>query len=110
MVEMSTEAEGERLISKYIRPGEKHPLSEATIGRSGPSVWRIIRFFQASGNPDQVLEYFGFLEPTLEAALAYYDRFKPFIDAKILLEADIPEERPSSVSNIPGHITGLGSR
>lgn len=81
----------DRLILKYIKPGEHHGLSEARIGREGPHVFRIIRFFQqVDGDIDKVIEQIGISREAVEAALLYYDRFKEFINARILLGADKP--------------------
>lgn len=82
------------LIAKYIRPGEKHPISEATIGRTGPTVWRIVRFYhRVDGNLEEVERFWGMQRAGIEAALEYYDRYKEFINARILLEADAPVDK-----------------
>lgn len=82
------------LIARYIKPGEKHPISEATIGKTGPAVWRIVRFYhRVDGNLEEIEKYFNMQRPSIEAALAYYDKYKEFIDARILLEADTPSNK-----------------
>lgn len=60
--------------------------ADARLRESGVSVWAIVAFLRVYGNDiDKVAEHFGLSCEEVEAALAYYRRNTPYIDARVAL-------------------------
>jgi uncharacterized protein (DUF433 family) len=85
------------LIAKYIAPNpHKAGIYNAIIEPYGVSVWVIIARFEAvnGGNIDEAAAEYDLPHEAVEAALAYYERHGPAIDAKIEEMHAQFEERP----------------
>lgn len=58
--------------------------ADARLKDSGVSVWAIVAFLPVYGNDlARVAQHFSLSETEVEAALAYYRRNKPYIDARL---------------------------
>ena len=79
----------QRLIERHVDlDTDRYPggRADARLRDSGVSVWAIVAFLGLYGNDvDKVAEHFGLSREAVEAALAYYRRNKPYIDARIAL-------------------------
>lgn len=88
----TTEARhAEALIEKYIEPHPAKPgLSNArlTTDRHVP-VWALIGHLDVvEGDVDQVAHDYGVPREAVDAALAYYERHKASIDARLVLNRE----------------------
>ncbi|HVC32755.1 MAG TPA: DUF433 domain-containing protein [Chloroflexota bacterium] len=79
----------QQLIAKYLDldthryPGGR---ADARLRDAGVSVWAIVAFLRVyHGDVDQVAEHFGLSREQVEAALAYYQQNKKYVDARIAL-------------------------
>ena len=80
----------EDLIKKWIVPGDYRKRSEARIAGRGVHVWAIIGRGAAEA-PDgirQAAEAYELPEEAVRAAVEYYHRNRPYIDAQLLLMSD----------------------
>ena len=79
----------QHLIERHVDlDTDRYPSgrADARLRDSGVSVWAIVAFLGVYGNDvDKVAEHFGLSREAVEAALAYYRRNKPYIDARIAL-------------------------
>jgi uncharacterized protein (DUF433 family) len=79
----------ERLLEQYVEQNvDAYPggQADARLRTSGVSIWAIVAFLPIySGDPDKVADHFGIARVAVEAALAYYRRHKPYVDARIAL-------------------------
>lgn len=78
------------LITKYIGPHPSKPgLMNAWLKERGVPVWAIIGHLEVvEGDADQAASDYAVPREAIDAALAYYERYKPYIDARLLLNRD----------------------
>ena len=85
---MSDEQE---LIDRYVDTHtERYPAgpADARLREYGVSVWALVGHLHAvGGDVDKVAEDYLLPREAVEAALAYYGRYKKLIDARLLLNA-----------------------
>lgn len=85
---MRTQPE-QQLIDAYIDSDTDRyhgGRADARLRRSGVSVWAIVAYLPVYQHDlDQVAEHFGITHDEVEAALAYYERNKAYIDARLVL-------------------------
>ena len=79
----------ERLIARYIEPNPHRPgLDEAWLKDYGVSVWALVGYLEAaSGDVARVAADYELPREAVDAALAYYRRHKPVIDARLAANA-----------------------
>jgi hypothetical protein len=77
----------DELIAKHIHLNvRREGPDEAMVGESAPSMWAVItQWLYADGDIKCVQEAYGLSEEEVRAALAYYRKHKPVIDARLLL-------------------------
>lgn len=78
----------DELIARYIRQDPNRPgRHEARVvtGAASPQVWLLIPFIKTAGF-DEVARSYALPREAVVAAVAYYQRNRPLIDAKILLD------------------------
>ncbi len=79
------------LITKYIEPHPSKPGTSngrLTTDRHLP-VWALIGHFDVvEGDVDQVAHDYGVPREAVDAALAYYERHKASIDARLVLNRE----------------------
>ena len=79
----------QHLIERHVDPDpDRYPSgrADARLRDSGVSVWAIVAFLRVYRNDvDKVAEHFGLSREEVEAALGYYHRNKPYIDARVAL-------------------------
>jgi uncharacterized protein (DUF433 family) len=79
----------QHLIERHVDlETDRYPSgrADARLRDSGVSVWAIVTFLRIYGHDvDKVAEHFELSREEVEAALAYYRRNKPYIDARITL-------------------------
>lgn len=75
------------LIEHYIEPNPNRPgLDEVRLKDSGVAVWALIGYFQTPGaDLERVAADYEVPVAAVEAAAAYYRRYKGLIDARIAL-------------------------
>lgn len=75
----------EELIERFIEENPFRPgVADARLTDSGVPVWAIIGYLPAVGdNPDRVAKSYDLPREAVDAALAYYDRHRRVIDARI---------------------------
>jgi uncharacterized protein (DUF433 family) len=84
-------ARGEELIARYIDADARRGrgLSDARLREYGTPVWALIGYLRAvGGDIDRVASDYEIPREAVEAALAYYERHKALIDARLLLNAE----------------------
>lgn len=90
----------QELIERHIVPGpiEGHGASDARLADSGVYVWALIGYLQNAVPDDQAQEIADYdVSPeAMKAALAYYRRHTPVIDARIVLNRDAFGNVPSA--------------
>jgi uncharacterized protein (DUF433 family) len=81
----------EQLIARYIALDPQRPWpEEARLVQSGVSVWAIIGYLPAvGGDLKQVALAYDIPIEAVIAALAYYEKHKPAIDARLAENAAI---------------------
>ena len=81
------EAQDERrLIAEHV--DTTWGRADARLKRVGVSVWSLIGYFRAfAGDRERTREAFALTPEELDAALAYYQRNKKYIDARLLLNS-----------------------
>lgn len=78
----------EHLIAQHIYQDPRHPgRHEAQIetASSRPRIWALIRYLQAA-DAAEVAAAYDLSPEEIEAVVAYYQRHRGLIDAKVLLE------------------------
>lgn len=79
----------QQLIEKHIDLNyDRYPYrrADAWLRESGVSIWVIIRNLDMyQGDRDQVARDFDLSQEEIDAALAYYQRHKKYVDARITL-------------------------
>lgn len=77
----------EDLITEYIDSSSSP--SEARLRKYGVHVWALIGYLRAVGdNVDQVAADYEVPRAAVEAAIAYYQRHRANIDARLILNAE----------------------
>ncbi len=78
------------LIERYIEPNpNKHGKANAWLRDYGIAVWALVGYWMAvKGDVDQVAADYGLPLEAVQAALAYYRRYKCLIDDRLGLEDD----------------------
>jgi uncharacterized protein (DUF433 family) len=80
----------QQLIEKHIDLNyDRYPYrrADAWLRKSGVSIWVIIRNLDMyQGERDQVARDFDLSQEEIDGALAYYQRHKKFVDARITLD------------------------
>ena len=73
------------LIARYIEPNPHRPgLGDARLVDYGVSIWALVGYLAAvHGDVAQTAAAYAVPAEAVEAARAYYDRYKSFIDARI---------------------------
>jgi uncharacterized protein (DUF433 family) len=87
---MSTETmPNERLIARWIEPSPYLPgVDEARIRETGVPVWALIGYLPAVGDdPARVAHDYELPVEAVQAALAYYRKHRPAIDARLAQNA-----------------------
>lgn len=89
---MQTQPRSDALVAAYIEQDPTHPgKDEARLKAYGVSVWAIIgKWKAANGDLAKVAAEYAVPTEAVEAAVAYYERYKAFIDNR--LAANDPEE------------------
>jgi len=88
---MQTQSRSDALVAAYIEQNPSHPdKDEARLKTYGVSVWAIVGYWKATGDVAEVAAQFAVPVKAVEAALVYYERYKPLIDNR--LAANDPEE------------------
>lgn len=78
----------QRLIERHIdpEPDRYGGRADARLKVSGVPVWAIVAYLGVfDGDVDKVAHCFELTEEEIDAALAYYRRNKPQIDARVIL-------------------------
>jgi uncharacterized protein (DUF433 family) len=75
----------DELIARYIEPNPyKSGAAEARLAESGVSVWAVIMNYHAVGrDPERVAYEYDLSPEEVCAALAYYERNRAAIDARL---------------------------
>jgi uncharacterized protein (DUF433 family) len=85
-----TDLDEQQLIEKHIDLNyDRYPYrrADAWLRESGVSIWVIIRNLDMyQGERDQVARDFDLSQEEIDGALAYYQRHKKFVDARITLD------------------------
>ena len=79
----------QELIARHIEPDScRSAPHEARLVEHGVSVWAIIAYLGVvNGDVKQVAEDYDVPVEAVQAALAYYQRYKDLIDARIAINA-----------------------
>lgn len=75
------------LIARYI---EEHPHkpgpADAVLIEEGVPIWALIGALPAAGgDPSEVARSYDISDEAMAAALAYYEHYRAYIDARLLL-------------------------
>jgi uncharacterized protein (DUF433 family) len=85
-----TDPDEQQLIEKHIDLNyDRYPYrrADAWLRKPGVSIWVIIRNLDMyQGERDQVARDFDLSQEEIDGALAYYQRHKKFVDARITLD------------------------
>ena len=74
----------EDLIERWIEPSPYRPCAdEARLREYGVAVWALVGYFQAVGDLHRVAEDYDLPVEAVQAALAYFERHRPAIAARI---------------------------
>ncbi|HEV2107837.1 MAG TPA: hypothetical protein VGR16_06205 [Thermomicrobiales bacterium] len=88
VVEQEMTKRTDELIAKWIVLGEYDGPHQAWIKDHGTPVWALVGALPAhSFDGRAVAESYGLPWEAFQAAMAYYQRYKAFIDAKVLLNS-----------------------
>jgi uncharacterized protein (DUF433 family) len=81
----------DQLIQQYIdldSDGYAAGVADARLREYGVPVWALIGHLRAvDGDVDRVAQDYVIPLDAVRAALAYYERYKPYIDARLLLNS-----------------------
>jgi len=79
------------LIAKYIEPHPAKPgLSNTRVNVRGVPVWALIGWLEDDySNADQVARDYAIPYEAMEAAIAFYERNKAVIDARLILNREV---------------------
>jgi uncharacterized protein (DUF433 family) len=79
----------QQLIEKYIDldfSRTPYGRSDAWLRHSHASIWAIVYFNdQYNGDREELARHFGISREEIDAAFAYYRRYKKYVDAQILV-------------------------
>ncbi len=75
----------EQLISRYIKPNPHRPgVANAWVSEHAVPVWALVAYWEGVGQDiDRVADDYDLPRDAIEAALAYYQRHRHAIDARI---------------------------
>jgi uncharacterized protein (DUF433 family) len=74
------------LIARHVDVSDRAAPEEARLRDSGIRVWALVEHLKkVDRDPAKLAEEFGIPSDAVAAALAYYDRHKARIDARIVL-------------------------
>ena len=77
-----------RLIEAWIEENPyKRPVADAWLKEYGVAVWALIAHLQILGDVAEVAAAYAVPPEAVQAAIAYYERNKPPIDARIKMNA-----------------------
>ncbi len=82
----------EALIARYIKQDRnRRGRPEAWIdgGQGGPQVWVIINYLRGGFGVADAAHDYDLPKDAVRAAVAYYERHRDLIDAKLLLEREV---------------------
>jgi uncharacterized protein (DUF433 family) len=83
----------EELIEQHIMPDPGMGRAEARMRRTGTHVWALIGYLRgAERDPADLAAAYELTREEIDAALAYYRRYRAYIDARLLLNEDVWEE------------------
>lgn len=88
MVKKQERPNEEQLIRQHIDPNwDRYPggRADARLRDSGVPVWALVGHLRAVNDIDQVARDYELSHAAVDAALAYYQRYKDLIDARLLL-------------------------
>jgi len=95
IAELPDRTTADALITRYIRPDSdfrvRHAARVYTEHRA-PHVWALIGHLRGGGGIAQTAAEYGLPEDAVVAAVAFYARHRPYIDAKLLLNDDYYDE------------------
>jgi uncharacterized protein (DUF433 family) len=79
------------LIAQYIDPNPHgRGPAEARLSQHGTSIWALVAYWRAcSGDVQAVAHDYHLPVEAVEAALAYYQRHRDLIDARLLLNTAV---------------------
>jgi uncharacterized protein (DUF433 family) len=84
-----SDVDEQRLIEKHIDLNfdrYPHGRADAWLRDSRVSIWAIVTYLNMySGDVDEVARIYDLSQEEMDAALAYYRRYKQYVDARILL-------------------------
>lgn len=79
----------QRLIDRWIEAHNQKPgYAESVVVDNGTSVWVVIHDWLSDGDLARVRDNWSLTQEALDAVIAYYQRHKQVIDARITLEED----------------------
>ncbi len=91
---MQTQSRSDALVAAYIEENPNHPdKDEARLKTYGVSVWAIIGYWKGAGDVAEVAAQFAVPVEAVEAALVYYERYKPHIDNRLAANDSDEEDR-----------------
>lgn len=80
-----------QLIEQYVDPDwDRYPggRGDARLRDSGVPIWALVAHYGVTGNDrDQLARDYQLPRSAIEAALAFYEQNKEYIDARILLNS-----------------------
>lgn len=90
MEQQATQREDEALFERHIASDPAgRGVAHAHLAEYGTPVWALVAYYlgEASADVARVAADYELPVEAVHAALAYYRRYKAFIDAKLLLNA-----------------------
>ena len=93
------EQTAEALIARFIQQDpNRYGRHQASVdgGEGGPQVWIIINYLRAGYDVAHVADAYDLSDEAVRAAVAYYERHRELIDAKILLYHEARHARDAS--------------
>ena len=93
---MNTMLTEEHLLATHTAPDpSRGGWAYARVMPSGVPIWALIGALPGVGNePREVARVYAITDEEMEAALAYYRRYRAYIDAVLLLNQDAFEATP----------------
>jgi uncharacterized protein (DUF433 family) len=94
---MTSETASEEMIARWVQPNpHKEGPAEAWLPASGVSVWVLINQLHLDGwKVERVAKDYQLPLEAVKAAVAYYERHKEIIDARIALGRSAADVRPA---------------
>jgi uncharacterized protein (DUF433 family) len=93
---MITALTEDQLLAMHTTPDpDRGGKAHARVVPSGIPIWALIGALPAVGNePREVAKAYDISDAEMDAALAYYRRYRKFIDAVLLLNEDALDAEP----------------